>query len=180
MSRRDPAQLAQAAIARAQALVDDWGRHGPPRRPRNGHTANCPNWAEPARWHSRCGLCWAETQGRPEPSTVDTGARNGLNVGAEKGRPPANPQVSELAACSRCYAPTTDPEGHCPLPIPSPTPSPIPSVTELPHPDTPATAEAVTPGAYCDPEGARGRTDTGRPMTCIRKPGETRPRWRTT
>lgn len=36
----------------------------------------------------------------------------------------------------------------------------------------------VTPGAYCDLEGAHGTSPKGRAMRCRLKPGEERPRWR--
>jgi hypothetical protein len=37
---------------------------------------------------------------------------------------------------------------------------------------------AVTPGAFCEPEGATGRTSAGTPMICTSKGPGTRPRWR--
>lgn len=102
-TRRNPVDLAQSAVARAQQLADDWGRHGPPRRPRNGHTANCPRWLEPVRWGRRCGLCWAEGNGCEKPViAITTTAATSVDMPAE------------LRACPRCYRPTTSPEDHCP------------------------------------------------------------------
>lgn len=64
--------------------------------------------------------------------------------------------------------------GHdeAPLDHPSPSPDPVVTVTE-PHPDF-----VVTPGAFCDYEGANGATERGTPMRCKRESGEDRPRWR--
>jgi hypothetical protein len=36
----------------------------------------------------------------------------------------------------------------------------------------------VTPGAFCEPKGATGRTSAGTPMICTSKGPGTRPRWR--
>lgn len=41
-----------------------------------------------------------------------------------------------------------------------------------------ATPKPVTPGAYCDPIGATGKTSTGKLMECIKKAGEEQARWR--
>ena len=54
---------------------------------------------------------------------------------------------------------------------PSPS-APVATVTE-PHPDF-----VVTPGAFCDHEGANGASKDGKPMRCVRRPGEDRARWR--
>lgn len=55
------------------------------------------------------------------------------------------------------------------VPLPS---LPVPTATE-PHPHS-----VVTPGAFCDREGANGATKDGTPMRCTRKPGEDRATWR--
>lgn len=93
------AELAAAAVARAAAHAEDWGSTAAPRRPRNGHGADCPRQMDPRfRDARRCGLCWADGNGA-EPSS---------QVPEEE-----VPQVSELRSCLTCFAPTTDPEGHC-------------------------------------------------------------------
>lgn len=100
MRAQRAAELAQEAIARAARHAEDWGSTAAPRRPRNGHTADCPRQMDPRfRGVGRCGLCWAESNGQVPSSLVPK---------------EEVPQVSELRSCRRCFAPTTDPEGHCP------------------------------------------------------------------
>lgn len=105
--RRTPSELAAEAQQRAQAHTDDWGSNAPPRRPRLGHTPDCPNNGRPMR---RCSWCRAE------------------NLGAEPGQPrlrlagvvealrsqPSQPEpAAELRACTTCYRPTDHPTVLC-------------------------------------------------------------------
>lgn len=99
---------------RLAAILADWGSHGPPRRPRNGHTANCPNWLKPVRWGKRCGLCWAEGNGATPSIQVtkeEVPQVRGVNEPPNNISSPVKPP--ELRSCARCFYPTTDPEGHC-------------------------------------------------------------------
>jgi hypothetical protein len=56
----------------------------------------------------------------------------------------------------------------------SPTPLPIPSSTETP----PSQDLIVTPGAFCSPAGATGKSKSGVSYTCKSSPTDTRNRWR--
>ena len=44
--------------------------------------------------------------------------------------------------------------------------------------DDPSVRQGVTAGAFCSPEGARGRTSTGIPMECVKAASDDRARWR--
>ncbi|MFI0357085.1 hypothetical protein [Actinomadura sp. 9N407] len=41
-----------------------------------------------------------------------------------------------------------------------------------------ATPKPVTPGAFCSPVGATGKTEAGKAMVCLKKAGEEQARWR--
>ena len=67
----------------------------------------------------------------------------------------------------------------------SPTPSPIASTTSNPTPTptvsvtaTPSTMPTVTPGAFCTPAGAIGKSASGVLYTCKTSATDTRNRWR--
>jgi hypothetical protein len=92
---------------RLAALVDDWGRHAPPRRPRNGHRADCPD--QHLGHIRRCRHCIADVIGR-EPRDVK--AIHELNEPRDFISAPVN-TGPELRQCPRCYSPTTEPERHC-------------------------------------------------------------------
>lgn len=113
--RRTPAELAGEAVQRAQARADDWGSNGPPRRPRLGHTADCPNNGRPLPRKGPCRFCRAEALGRREPHSTWRPARPGDTPGqlvpGEGDTPwPHQPPTVQERACSRCYRPTTQPD----------------------------------------------------------------------
>lgn len=112
--RTDP----QVAIARAEQRADSYD-NAAPRRPINGHTADCPNREQgPMR---RCAWCRAETleRGRqringqlvPDRSVLAIDQRPASN--AQPGSP-ACVRV-ELRQCTTdgCYRPTDHPTGTC-------------------------------------------------------------------
>lgn len=100
--RPDPAQLA----ARLQAHVDDWAGHAPPRRPRLGHTADCPDNARPMPRSGRCRHCRAEALEahgtRPAAGVVQA------LIASHPDRPSHPGPAVQEHACPRCYRPTTD------------------------------------------------------------------------
>ena len=74
---------------------------------------------------------------------------------------------------------------------PTPTPTPTPTVTPTPTPTVTPTVTAsatptptssqlptVSPGAFCSPAGATGRSSSGVLYTCKTSPTDTRNRWR--
>ena len=70
-------------------------------------------------------------------------------------------------------------------PIPTPLPSSSTSSTPTPTPTTTVTASStptvmpiVTPGAFCAPSGAVGKSSSGVLYTCKTSPTDTRNRWR--
>lgn len=101
--RRTPAELAAEATARAEAHADAWGDNAAPRRPKLGHTADCPDNGRPMR---RCGLCRAEALEahgtRPAAGVVQA------LIASHPDRP--RHPVPEEHACPRCYRPTTSPD----------------------------------------------------------------------
>lgn len=94
-------QMAAAAVAHAQDRADSWGSPYPPRRPRNGHVADCPRWGDPNP--CKCRHCRAE---RLEPVRRPTTAPAGTASAGER--------LHELVACAGCYTPTDHPTGRCP------------------------------------------------------------------
>lgn len=109
------ADAARGAVERATGRAEDWGSNAAPRRPRNGHTADCPQQMEPIGRRGRCRFCWAQNHAR-EPSFQVQKQEDQQVRGVNE--PPNNISASvkaaELGACPRCYYPTTDPERHCP------------------------------------------------------------------
>ncbi|WP_091547833.1 hypothetical protein [Modestobacter sp. DSM 44400] len=88
----------------------------------------------------------------------------------------AVPSTSTPAPIATKAAPaTTTTTKTAPRPAPAPPPQPAPAPAPAPEP---APARAVTPGAFCSPEGATGYTVKGTPMVCSTKPGDVRARWR--
>lgn len=85
---------------RLEALLADWGNHAPPRRPRMGHSRDCPNSGRPMR---RCAWCRAEALGRDDGTTPATPAD----------APAAAQPLAELRACTTCYRPTDHPSVLC-------------------------------------------------------------------
>ena len=67
-------------------------------------------------------------------------------------------------------------------PVPIPTNSPSPSVMPLPEvtptPMASSTSLIVTPGAFCSPAGAIGKSASGVTYTCKTSPTDSRNRWR--
>jgi hypothetical protein len=70
---------------------------------------------------------------------------------------------------------------------PAPRPAAAPRPASTPAPANPgggtssggsSSTVGVHPGAFCSPEGATGVTNTGTPMVCSTKPGDSRARWR--
>ena len=65
-------------------------------------------------------------------------------------------------------------------PVVTPIPVNTPSVTPTPTPSPVATSNSliVTPGAFCTPAGAIGKSTSGVSYTCKTSPTDTRNRWR--
>lgn len=103
--RRTPAELAAEATARASAHLEAWGDSAPPRRPRLGHTADCPDNARPMPRSGRCRHCRAEALEahgtRPAAGVVPA------LLGSHPDRPRHPEPAVQERACSRCYRPTT-------------------------------------------------------------------------
>lgn len=64
-----------------------------------------------------------------------------------------------------------------PLPSATPTPTPTPTVSATPTP-TSSQLPTVSPGAFCSPAGATGKSSSGVLYTCKTSPTDTRNRWR--
>lgn len=82
-----------------------------------------------------------------------------------------------LAACPGQRLPAASTVSRAPAPpkaAPSEPPQAAPSPPSSGHP----AVRVVTPGAFCTPPGASGRTAAGTPMTCRAAGGESRARWR--
>ena len=60
---------------------------------------------------------------------------------------------------------------------PTPTPTPTPTVSATPTPTT-SQLPTVSPGAFCSPAGATGKSSSGVLYTCKTSPTDTRNRWR--
>ena len=66
-----------------------------------------------------------------------------------------------------------------PTPTVAPTPTPTPTVAPTPTPTPTANQEAtISPGAFCSPAGATGKSAAGATYTCKTSPTDTRNRWR--
>jgi hypothetical protein len=66
-------------------------------------------------------------------------------------------------------------------PTPTPTPTATPTATPTPTPTatpTPTQVVTVSPGAFCSPAGATGKSAAGVTYTCKTSPTDTRNRWR--
>jgi hypothetical protein len=65
-------------------------------------------------------------------------------------------------------------------PARTPVQAPAPVAMPAPHssPTPPASVSRVHPGAFCSPEGVRGLTSRGTPMTCKTSTRDSRDRWR--
>ena len=96
--------------------------------------------------------------------------------------PTPTPTVSPLAA-----TPTVTPTPvvtQTPVITPSATPTPTPTVstapviTPTPAPISTSNSLIVTPGAFCSPAGAIGKSTSGVSYTCKTSPTDTRNRWR--
>jgi hypothetical protein len=61
---------------------------------------------------------------------------------------------------------------------PAPTAIPVPEVTPAQNSLSPLSAQIVTPGAFCSPAGAIGKSTSGVTYTCKTSPTDTRNRWR--
>jgi len=60
----------------------------------------------------------------------------------------------------------------------SSTPTPAPVITPTPTPVASSSSLIVTPGAFCAPAGATGKSTSGVSYTCKTSPTDTRNRWR--
>lgn len=85
---------------RLQGHLEDWGSNAAPRRPRLGHTADCPDNGRPLPRTGRCRFCRAEALERRPPAVADRAAS-----GVEP--------LTELRACTRCHRPTDHPSSLC-------------------------------------------------------------------
>ncbi|CAN2245617.1 hypothetical protein MCEMZLE22_01265 [actinobacterium SCGC AAA044-D11] len=65
-----------------------------------------------------------------------------------------------------------------PAPTVSSTPTPSSTPTELSTPSPSASSEYVSPGAFCSPDGATGKSAKGVEYTCKTSATDTRSRWR--
>ena len=65
-----------------------------------------------------------------------------------------------------------------PPPTDIPTPAPTEVSTSTPGPVVTSSALIVTPGAFCSPAGATGKSTSGVSYTCKTSPTDTRNRWR--
>ena len=89
-------------------------------------------------------------------------------------------QTKELESVNPSPTPSA-PASQSPTPSPSasitsvPTPSASPTVSVLP---TPTMMPTVTPGAFCAPAGAIGKSGSGALYTCKTSATDTRNRWR--
>jgi hypothetical protein len=129
-----PADLGAEVAARAAARAESFD-NAPPRRPLNGHTADCPNRLDGRM--RQCGLCRAEALGQhgtvvngvivPERSALASGSRvvsdparniaQGRDqrrhlaavpdVHPDRPRHPEPEREPELRSCRGCFAPTT-------------------------------------------------------------------------
>ncbi|WP_406078002.1 hypothetical protein [Micromonospora sp. NBC_00858] len=94
---------------------------------------------------------------------------------------PASPTPASASPKPTPSKTTTSPR---PKPTPSKTttnPRPKPTATRTtsaPHTTAPSIRTGVTPGAFCKPAGARGRTSTGKLMVCKTSATDSRLRWR--
>jgi hypothetical protein len=113
--RRTPAELAAEAAARASAHAEDWGTCAPPRRPRQGHTADCPDNGRPMPRSGRCRFCRAEALEAVGRRPLAGVVRALIDSHPDRPRHPApEPDPApEERACVRCYAPTVHPSGLC-------------------------------------------------------------------
>ena len=65
-----------------------------------------------------------------------------------------------------------------PVATPAPTISTTPTATPTPSPTQEAAAATVSPGAFCSPAGATGKSANGTTYTCKTSATDTRNRWR--
>jgi hypothetical protein len=91
-------------------------------------------------------------------------------------------QTRQLEPVVASPTPTvTESQSPTPTPLPSsstssiPTPTPTATVTAS---STPTAMPIVTPGAFCTPSGAVGKSSSGVLYTCKTSPTDTRNRWR--
>jgi hypothetical protein len=63
-------------------------------------------------------------------------------------------------------------------PSPTPVATPQPTVSATPTPTQSASAATVSPGAFCSPAGATGKSANGTTYTCKTSATDTRNRWR--
>lgn len=102
MTRIQPAKRAAQLDERLRRQLEDWGNHAEPRRPRLGHTADCPNNGRPMR---RCRFCRAEQLGRRDQTPPAAGAPERSDLEAAP--------LAELRACTHCHRPTDHPSVLC-------------------------------------------------------------------
>ncbi len=72
----------------------------------------------------------------------------------------------------------TDTTNPVPIPTNSPSPSVMPLLGVTPTPMASSTSLIVTPGAFCSPAGAIGKSASGVTYTCKTSPTDSRNRWR--
>jgi hypothetical protein len=88
------------------------------------------------------------------------------------------PTPTPSASATPTPTPTPTPSASA-TPTPTPTPTVTPSASATPTP-TPTTSQlpTVSPGAFCSPAGATGKSSSGVLYTCKTSPTDTRNRWR--
>lgn len=104
--RRTVAELAAEAAARAAAHADAWGDNAPPRRPKLGHTADCPDNGRPMPRSGQCSHCRAEALEAHGTRPLAGVVRALIDSHPDRPRHPEPDRVVERA-CVRCYRPTT-------------------------------------------------------------------------
>ena len=83
------------------------------------------------------------------------------------------PLVTPTPVVTPSTTPSTTPSA-----IPSATPTPAPVIAPTPTPVESSSSLIVTPGAFCSPAGAIGKSTSGVSYTCKTSPTDTRNRWR--
>jgi hypothetical protein len=95
--------------------------------------------------------------------------------------PTPTPAMSATPTSTTSATPTITPTpviSPSVTPTPTPTVSSAPVITATPTPVATSSSLIVTPGAFCSPAGATGKSTSGVSYTCKTSPTDTRNRWR--
>jgi cell division septation protein DedD len=100
-----------------------------------------------------------------------------LPTPSQSASPTSTPSVSATPTPTPSVSATPTPTPSVsPTPTPSVSPTPTPSVSPTPTPTT--SYQIITPGAFCSPAGAIGKSSSGVTYTCKTSSTDTRNRWR--